>query len=81
MQQIIKQEKSKLNNYFILYLLYYSTIKWKSSVDEAATFLDGGKLPCLLVENKVDLLDNAEKEDATLQEFATSNEFCGCFRT
>ena len=81
MQQIIKQEKSKLNNYFILYLLYYSTIKWKSSVDEAATFLDGGKLPCLLVENKVDLLDNAEEEDATLQEFATSNEFCGCFRT
>ena len=38
-------------------------------------------MPCLLVENKVDLLDNAEEEDSSLQEFATSNEFCGCFRT
>ena len=34
-----------------------------------------------LVENKVDLLDNAEEEDPGLQEFATSNEFRGCFRT
>ena len=34
-----------------------------------------------LIENKVDLLDNEEEEDAGQQEFATSNEFCGCFRT
>ena len=38
-------------------------MRWKGSVDEVATFLDGGKLPCLLVENKADLLEeeNAEK--------------------
>ena len=50
-------------------------------MDEAATFLDGGKLPCLLVENKVDLLENEETEDATLTQFAQNGEFCGCFRT
>jgi 50S ribosomal subunit-associated GTPase HflX len=51
-------------------------------VDEVATFLDGGKLPCLLVENKADLLedDNAEK-NPELEEFGNSNGFCGSFRT
>jgi 50S ribosomal subunit-associated GTPase HflX len=38
-------------------------------------------LPCLLVENKVDLVDNPEGDDPSLQEFAQKNEFCGCFRT
>ena len=42
-------------------------------------FLDGGKLPCLLVENKVDLVDF--EEDPSLQEFAKKYEFCGAFRT
>ena len=60
----------------------YSTLRWKGSVDEVATFLDGGKLPCLLVENKADLLDgdNVEK-DPQLEEFGSNNGFCGCFRT
>ena len=43
--------------------------------------MDGGKLPCLLVENKVDLLENEELEDQSLKEFAQKGEFCGCFRT
>ena len=57
-------------------------MRWKGSVDEVATFLDGGKLPCLLVENKADLLedDNAEK-NPELEEFGNSNGFCGSFRT
>ena len=55
------------------------TIKWKKSVDEVSTFLDGGKLPCLLVENKCDLL---ESEDTNgLDEFAKENEFIGSFRS
>ena len=66
----------------IIYINYYfSTIKWKSSVDEAATFLDGGKLPCLLVENKIDLLDENNENDPDFENFAQSNEFCGCFKT
>ena len=34
-----------------------------------------------LVENKVDLTDNGEGEDSSLNEFCKENDFCGCFRT
>ena len=58
------------------------TLRWKSSVDEVATFLDGGKLPCLLVENKADLIDDANAENCPeLESFGTNNGFCGSFRT
>ncbi len=51
-------------------------------MDEAATFLDGGKLPCLLVENKVDLLDDSNAVNCgELDDFAKNNGFCGSFRT
>jgi len=56
------------------------TLKWKSSVDEVATFLDGGKIPCLLVENKADLVDNPS-DNSELEEFGASNGFCGSFKT
>ena len=57
-------------------------MRWKQAVDEAATFLDGGKLPCLLVENKVDLLDDSNAVNCDeLAEFANNNGFCGSFRT
>ena len=38
-------------------------------------------MPCLLVENKVDLLEEQDVECPELQEFAQQNEFCGSFRT
>ena len=56
-----------------------SALKWKAAIDEVALFLDGGKLPCLLVENKADLVDF--KEDPSLQKFAKKNKFCGAYRT
>ena len=37
-------------------------------MDEVATFLDGGKLPCLLVENKADLLSYGEIKAKTFEE-------------
>ena len=79
MLQIVNQEKSKkiINIIYIFHLI--SALKWKESIDEAALFLDGGKLPCLLVENKVDLIDFVD--DPSLQEFANDNGFCGAFRT
>ena len=44
--------------------------------------MDGGKLPCVLVENKADLLEGDGVDDETaLNEFAKTNEFSGCFRT
>ena len=65
----------------IYFNYYFSTVKWKASVDEAASFLDGGRLPCLLVENKIDLLDEGNENDPELENYAQSNGFCGCFRT
>ena len=34
-----------------------------------------------MVENKADLLEGDVENDPELKEFATNNEFCGCFRT
>ena len=57
------------------------TIKWKKSVDESSVFIDGGKLPCVLVENKIDLLPEGEQSnDAKVKEFAGKNDFVGAFR-
>ena len=58
------------------------TKRWKSSVDEATTYLIGGKVPCILVENKCDLIEKNENEnyeDPSLKEFAESNGFDGAF--
>ena len=59
------------------------TLKWKKSVDEEAVFIDGGKLPCVLVENKIDLLPDDEKmkDDPELKSFAENNGFIGSFRS
>ena len=38
-------------------------------------------MPCLLVENKVDLLEDQDLENSELRDFAQKNDFCGCFRT
>ena len=77
MQLLLKQEKSK----YYLIINYFSTIKWKSAVDEVASFLDGGKIPCILVENKIDLLKDRNENDLKLKRVAQKNGFCGCFRT
>ena len=37
-------------------------------------------MPCLLVENKVDLLEKEELEDPSLQEFVQRGNFIGSFR-
>jgi len=57
-------------------------LNWKNSVNEAAIFMDGGKIPCLLVENKYDLVDmDTETNKAELDDFAAKNDFIGVFRT
>ena len=63
-------------------LFYYRTIKWKNSIDENARFFDGSMLPCILIENKVDLLTEQQiKDDSDLKEFAQKNKFIGSFRS
>ena len=77
MQQILKQEKSKKNKFNNN---ISRTIKWKKVVDESEAFLDGGNIPCILVENKVDLIEEFIDEEG-LKQFAKDNDFSGCFYT
>ena len=51
-------------------------------MDETEKFLDGSELPCILVENKVDLLDPNKANDLRdLKKFSDDNGFITCFRT
>ena len=54
---------------------------WKRYVDEVSKFLDGGKIPCILIENKADLLKDYNEGITELEELALKNGFCGAFRT
>ena len=46
-------------------------IKWKESIDDVANFNNGEKIPILLVENNVDLLEkNKEEDEITLIELS-----------
>jgi len=62
--------------------LIFRTLKWKQSIDENAKFFDGGDLPCVLIQNKVDLLPEQEWNNVSeLKEFSEKNKFLGFFRT
>ena len=50
-------------------------------MDDSETFLDGGKIPCVLIENKIDLLDDPIEGEEEFTQFAKNADFCGCFRT
>ena len=56
-------------------------LEWKKSVDKEAVFLDGGKLPSIIVESKCDLIKENQKKNfkKELNEFAEKNEFYGAF--
>ena len=72
---------SKLIINFIKYA-FYSALIWKRLVDNETIFIDGSKIPYILVQNKVDLLpvDEQDKIDE-LKQFSDENGFNGCFRT
>ena len=58
------------------------TIKWKNSIDENARFLDGSLLPSVLIENKIDLVEqDVIESDAELRDFSDKNKFSGYFRS
>ena len=58
------------------------TLKWKSSVEENSTFLNTNKkIPCFLIENKIDLVDeDTRKNISELSEFSQNNNFSGFYR-
>ena len=58
------------------------TLKWKESVDESTRFLDGGFLPSVLVQNKIDLVEeDIVKDEEEIKKFAEENKFINYFRT
>ena len=50
-------------------------------MQDVENFLDGGEIPCILVENKLDLLDDQNEGEESLKKFSKESDFCGCFRT
>ena len=59
------------------------TLKWKASVDENSSFLNTDKkIPCFLIENKIDLVnEDTVKDISELSEFSQVNNFSGFYRT
>ncbi len=58
------------------------TLKWKESVDDSARFIDGGFLPSVLVQNKIDLVEeDIVKDEEEIKKFAEENKFINYFRT
>ena len=67
----------------IIFNILNSAIIWKKEkVDDNVAFPDGKKIPVILVENKIDLLEKGttEDEDKYFEKFSENDEFCGCFR-
>ena len=62
---------------------FENTIKWKKSIDENATFIDGTPLPIVLVQNKIDLVDAEvlEGDEEELKKFVDENGFLTFTRT
>ncbi len=56
------------------------TIKWKNSIDESVNFIDGAPLPCLLIQNKCDLL-KSEPNEREINKFTEDNKFISNFQT
>ena len=55
------------------------SIKWKKSIEELK-FFDGKELPCILVENNIELLPDDEHNDSSFEEFWKNNGFMKGFR-
>ena len=85
--QIKNQFKSKNNKYKFIFLLYLffnknSTLNWKESINENTRFIDGDMLPCILIVNKIDLVnEDFIENDSEIQKFAKDNNFDNLFKT
>ena len=51
------------------------TLNWQKLVSDEAKFLDGGKLPFILVQNKVDLIENRDTFEKIEEETKKISEF------
>ena len=75
---IVINDASKKDN-------FNETMKWKKVVYDESAFIDGDKLPFILIQNKIDLLQN-DKEDLNnimndSQKYIDSGDFIGYYMT
>lgn len=58
------------------------TLKWKKSIDETSKFIDGDFLPSILIQNKIDLVNDDElANEDDIRGFCEQNNFKNIFRT
>lgn len=59
-----------------------SSCKWKQEIDINTPFIDGGKMPCLLIQNKIDLVENEDNLDQEeIKKFVKENGYINYFNT
>ena len=56
------------------------SIKWKKEVHENCVYPDGKEMPCILVENNIDLIPFNDWSDETFKDFWKMNGFTYGFR-
>lgn len=56
--------------------------RWKEEIDKNTNFPDGGPMPCLLIQNKIDLVENEEALDEEgIKKFAEEHNYINVFNT
>jgi small GTP-binding protein len=62
---------------------FENTVKWKKSIDDNTRFIDETPLPIVLVQNKIDLVEQEEleKDEDELKKFVDDNGFLTFTRT
>ena len=56
-------------------------IQLKKIIDNYAKFIDGKEIPCILVENKIEFLEEKNIFDQSFEDFYKNNGFIKGFRT
>ena len=58
-----------------------TTLKWKKAVDENTKFIDGTFIPIILVQNKIDLVEEKQEDEEVLKSYVDKNNFLTFTRT
>ena len=57
------------------------TVNWKKNLDENQTLPDGSNIPNILIQNKIDLVNEDELDKNDIEEFSKKNNFDAWFNT
>ena len=59
------------------------TLLWKKAIDENTEFIDGEKIPTILIQNKIDLISDNDISESNedIDNFCKNNKFTNYFRT